>query len=215
MRGECVYVKKRSCIDYSTPYSAFPFIKLNFFKAGLIPIYESFHDRLFPYSELMGNNKRIEEVTAGNGVTKIYIGTPYSTTHYEVGEPVGIYRIYEGVTGKTYKSVVTSFGTITKIVRIKQFGREIISLQDYLKLAGNKTVFSQDELMTIFLNNKNVEMIELVYNGFFGKGNNVNHKSLKDVELFPTHPYNIDYTKNEFIKILEMGGINVQNIIID
>lgn len=215
MRGECVYFKKRKNIDYTTPYTSFPFIKSDFSKAGLIPINESFHDRLFPYSELTGNNKEIEEVTAGNGITKIYIGTPWTETHYEVGEPVGIYRIFEGKIGKTYKSVVTSYGTITKIITIKKRGREVVSLQDYLKLTGNKTVFSQDELTKIFSNNQNVEILELVYNGFFGKGNNVNHKSLNDVGLFPNHPYKIDYTKNEFIKILEMGGINVQNIIID
>jgi len=214
-RGECVYIKNRNSIDYTTPYTAFPFIRPDFSKAGVLPIFESYHDGLFPYSELMGNNKEIEEITAGNGITKVYIGTPWTATHYEIGEPVGIYRIFEGETGKTYKSVITSFATITKITDIKRANREIVSLDDYLQQAGNKTAFTKAELEDIFLNNSNVLMIELVYNGFFGKGHNVNHKTLKDNGLFPAHPYKINYEKSEFIKILEMGDINVHNIIIN
>ncbi len=214
-RGESVYLKSRKNIDYTDAYKAFPFLEPNFNKAGVIPIIETFHDRLFPYSELMGNNKEIEEITAGNGITKIYIGTPWSMMHYEVGEPVGIYRKYEGSTGATYKSVITSFATITKIVKIKGSNSCNVTINDYIKLAGNKTVFSNEELIDIYNNNRNVVMIEMVYNGFFGRGHNVNHKTLSINGLFPAHPYKIDYSKKEFIRILEMGDTNVQNVIIN
>lgn len=106
-RGECIYLKSRKNINYDDAYKAFPFITPTFPKAGLIPILESFHDRMFSYSELKGNNAEIEEETAGNGITKVYIGTPYSMMHYVVGEPIAIYRKYEGEVGKQYKSVVT------------------------------------------------------------------------------------------------------------
>ncbi|MFZ5643206.1 MAG: hypothetical protein ACOY46_06425 [Bacillota bacterium] len=213
-RGECVYLKSRSIIDYSDPYKAFPFIRPNFGKAGLIPIFEKFHDRLFPYSELKIKKREIEEETAGNGVTKVYIGTPYTPMHYEVGEPVGIYRIFEGDSGKTYKSVVTSYCTITKIDVIKNNGRAIMSLADFVKNAGNKTVFTPEELAGIYTKN-NVVMLELLYNGFFGKGHNVIHKDLKEQGLFEAHPYTLDYTKEQFIKLLEMGDVNVQDVIIN
>lgn len=213
-RGECVYLKSRANINYSDAYTAFPFIRTNFDKAGIIPIYENFHDRLFPYSELKGHKREIEEETAGNGITKVYIGTPYTPVHYTVGEPVGIYRIFQGVRQKTYKSVITSYGTITRIEIIKDKGRCRISLDDYIKIAGNKTVFTPEELTQIYQKN-NVIMLEMVYNGYFGKGHNVTHKKLSDNGLFPAHPYNIDYSKDEFIKILEMGDVNVQNVIID
>lgn len=214
-RGECVYLKSRKIIDYADPYKSFPFIAPDFSKAGVIPILESFHDRLFPYSELKGNNKEIEEETAGNGITKVYIGTPSSMMHYAVGEPVVMYRIYGGEVGKQYKSVVTSFCTITKMEIIKSNNRGNMTLSDFIKNAGNKTVFTPDELIEIFNSHKNVVMIEMVYNGFFGKGHNVNYKTLKENGLFETYPYNIDYQKKEFIKILEMGDVNVQNVIID
>ena len=134
--------------------------------------------------------------------------------HYEVGEPVGIYRIYEGETGKTYKSAVTSFCTITKMDIIKNCGKATVSLPEFINNAGNKTVFSPEELTSIY-DQDNVVMLELIYNGFFGKGHNVIHRDLKDQELFEAHPYNLDYTKEQFIKILEMGDVDVQNVIID
>ncbi|SFR11671.1 hypothetical protein [Desulfoscipio geothermicus] len=215
LRGECVYLKSRSSIDYSNAYKAFPFIRPNFNKAGLIPIYENFHDRLFPYSELKGHKFEIEEETAGNGITKVYIATPYAPMHYTVGEPVGIYRIFQGRGQKTYKSVITSYCTITRIEDIKVRGKCRVSLDDYIKNAGNKTVFTPEELTKIYQDNKNVVLLEMVYNGYFGKGHNVTHKELNDNGFFPVHPYNIEYSKEEFIKILEMGDVNVQNVIID
>lgn len=215
VRGERLYLKIRKNIDYCNAYTAFPFIRPDFEKAGLLPIYESFHDRLFPYSEIKGNKREIDEETAGNGITKVYIASPYTAMHYEVGEPVGIYRIYEGKTGKTYKSVVTSYCTITKIDYIKNNGREIVSIADFVRNAGNKTIFTVEELVSIYNNQRNVVMLELVYNGFFGKGHNVIHKDLKEQGLFNEHPYKLDYTKDQFINILEMGDIDVQNVIID
>ena len=82
---------------------------------------------------------------------------------------------------------------------------------------SNKTVFSPEELTDIYNKNKNknVVLLEMVYNGYFGEGHNIIHKELRDNGLFSVHPYIIDYNKSEFIKILEMGDANVQNIIID
>ena len=85
-----------------------------------------------------------------------------------------------------------------------------------MKKAGNKTVFSEKELVAQYNDKKNLVMLELTYNGFFGKGHNVIHKDLKDVGLwFNTHPYNFEYSKAQFINILKMGDIDVQNVIID
>lgn len=213
-RGEQVYLKSRNAIDYKDPYTAFPFVRPNFSKAGLIPIYERFHDRLFPYSELKGRRREMEEETAGNGITKVFIGTPYTAMQYTVGEPVFIYRIFEGQTGKTYRSAVTSYCTVTKVDVIKSHGNATVSVSEFIDNAGNKTIFSPEELTSIY-GQDNVVMLELVYNGFFGKGHNVIHKDLKNHGLFEDHPYNIEYTKEQFIKILEMGDVDVQNVIID
>jgi hypothetical protein len=215
-RGELVYIKRRQALDYSDPYTCFPFISPTIDKAGIVPIFDHFHDRLFPYSELKGRNQEVIEETAGNGVTKVYIGTPASAMHYSAGEPVFIYRIHTGTGTKTYKSVVTSFCTITKVDIIKNVGKVMMSLEEFIKNAGNKTVFTAAELTALYNNKKsNLIMIEMVYNGFFGKGKNVTHRSLDDQGLFASYPYNIEYTKAQFEKILEMGGIDVSNVIIN
>lgn len=78
-----------------------------------------------------------------------------------------------------------------------------------------KQSFTQQELADIYDGKSNIVMLELTYNGYFGKGHNVIHKNLNDKELFYAHPYKIEYSKEQFINILEMGDVDVQNVIID
>ena len=158
--------------------------------------------------------KNLEETTAGNGITKIYIGTPYTIAHYRPGEVVFIYRMHTGDGQKGNLSAVTSFCVITKITTIKHNGRELISFQDYLKEAGNKTVFTEDELRNIF-KASNVIMIEMVYNGYFEKRNDVTYFQLKNRGLFEDYPYKIEYSFDDMNQILRLGGVDVQNIIIN
>lgn len=135
--------------------------------------------------------------------------------HYKVNEPIFIYRIHTGNGQKTYKSVITSYATISDIIEIKTQNRYLKSCNEYMELAGNKTVFSESELINLYETKKNLVMISMVYNGFFGRGNNVTHNLLSRNGLFNSHPYQIDYTRDEFIRILEMGKKDVQTIIIN
>lgn len=211
--GELLLLKNRKNIDYSDAYKAFPFLSPQVNKGGIIPIQDNFHDRLFPYSDSFYKNKEVEETTAGNGITKIYVGNPYSATHYSEGEIVGIYRIFNGPS-KSNRSAITSFCTITKIIHVKRNGTSLMSQLEYLEKAGNKTVFSREELCNIY-KGRNVIMIEMVYNGFFDRGHNVPYYLLKNNGLFEKHPYEIDYSIEQMKKILELGGKDVNNIIIN
>lgn len=214
-RGECVYLKNRHALDYGDPYKAFPFILKDFNCAGILPINDFFHDRLFPYSELVGNNRAISEVTAGNGITKTFLATPCSKPSYKVGMPIFIYRIHTGNGQKAYKSAITSFCTISNIDVIKNQQTSTFSLEEFLQKIGNKSVYSVDELTILYQQAKVLVAIEMVYNGFFGKGHNVIFKELRDNNLFEDYPYNIIYSRNQFTKILELGDVDVQNTIID
>lgn len=215
--GECVYVKNRKNIDYSTPRRAFPFIRPNFSSAGVLPIYSYYHDRLLPYSELSNTNQEFWDEAAGNGITKDFIATPFakSLEHLKEGNPVFLYRISNDKTSKTYKSCITSFATITKRIIIKESGRPNFNLKEFIEICGNKSIFSNEKLKKLYNKNKTLIVFELVYNGFFGKGNNVIHKKLKERGLFDKYPYEIVYSKDEFIDILEMGNKRAENIIID
>ena len=214
-RGENVYMKNRRSMSFEDPYKCFPFVSMVFDCSGLIPINDDFHDKLFPYSELAGGNQNIFSTTAGNGITKVFIATPYTALHFKEGMPVFIYRIHNGPGQKKYKSVITSFCTISKVDVVKEKGTSIISCEDFVKQAGNKTIYTPEELREIYTTKKKVVIIELVYNGYFGKGHNVTFNELKENGLFEDYPYNVVYTEKEFEKILEMGDIDVQNIIVD
>lgn len=214
--GECVLIKNKQEIDYSDPYKSFPFINPNFTTARLIPINHDWHDTLFPFSELMRTQQEVEEIAAANGITKVYIGTPFSTLQHKVGEPVLIYRI-SNHNPKKYRSVVTSYCTIVNVLHIKNNRHYNIDLASFINIVGNKSVFTNKELISIYNKpNNNIVMFELIYNGFFGKGCNVNQNDLKNNGLwFDMHPYKFRYNKSQFINILEMGERNVQNIIIN
>jgi len=214
-RGECVFMKSKKNIDYSDPFKSFPYIKPDFEKAGYIPVYDHFHDTLFPYSELYNTKQEAEEKTAANGVTKVFIAAPSSILHHKVGEPVVIYRIHTGSGQKIYKSVATSFCTLTKIEIVKSNSICRMSFEEFSSCSGNKTVYPDSELRDLYNNKPNLVLLEMVYNGYFGKGKNVTCKSLKDNNLFYTYPYNIQLSKQQFISILEMGDKNVQDVIID
>jgi len=214
VRGECVYLKSRRKLLTSDPYKSFPFVQGNFGTAGLIPIYDMFHDRLFPYSELKGNRYEFEEEVALKGISKIYIGAPQNPVTFTTGDPVFIYRIDNTGGQKTFRSAITSFCTIVNVITINRQGVQLKTLEEYLDLASNKTVFSRDELVKVYTR-RNLVMFEMVYNGFFGKGHNVNHRTLDDLGLFPCYPYDIKYGYNEFKQILELGDVDVSNVIIN
>ena len=147
-------------------------------------------------------------------MTKVFIATPASRLEYIPGEPVLIYRKHTGESQRTYKSVITSFCSIIKQTYIKQVGEEIFNYNEFIKIIGNKSVYNEIELKNIY-NKSNVVVLELLYNGYFGKGNNINHKTLQQNGWFEGYPYNIRLSIEQFKRILEMGGKNVQDIIIN
>ena len=213
--NESVYIKDKSCLDISLPHNSFPFLPGSFEYGGILPINAQFHDQLFPYSELKNVQyiwSALENV-AGNGVTKVYIATPASKLQYYSGEPIVIYRIAKD--NKQYRSVVSSYGRIINCVQIRTPEEPLMKYDEYRKLVGNKSIFDENSLRRLYFLNKNVYVLELVYCGFFGAGNNINYKTLKDEGLFEDYPYQIRYTTDEYKRILEMGGINVQNAFID
>lgn len=81
----------------------------------------------------------INAVVAGNGISKVYVATPYSNTVYKKGMPVFVYRIFGGE-GKMYKSVVTSYCTITSIDVVKENG--FFNAHPY-KIVYNKKEFEE------------------------------------------------------------------------
>jgi hypothetical protein len=216
--GEFIYVKSRSHIDFSTPYSSFPFISSDFKKAEYVIINDDFHDKIFAYSELATNQQDMQNkigVSVINGLTKVYIGRA-PDNKYEVGDPLLIYRKYTKGSGVQYRSCVTSYGMVTNSFQAKVKGHSLMSVEELLGRIGNKTIFSESAIRNFYSNNNDVTIIEMLYYGFFGAGNNVNQKWLKDHECWPdVYPAGVPLKPDVFIKVLKEGKIDVQNVIID
>lgn len=216
LNGETVYVKNRQTISYKNPYVSFPFVNPCFQKANYLIFEDTYHDTMFPYSNLQNVTQKGLELSVANGLSKIYVSAA-SKINYNIGDPVLVYRKFNGP-GKAYKSCVTSFCMITGIIHAKANGRELISFDELIKKIGNKSVFDIDELRTKYNNDSNVIVYELLYYAYFGAGNNVNYAWLKNNNLWSKddeYPTTKKLTHNEFAKILTEGNLDVQNIIID
>lgn len=215
LNGECVYVKDRRKLDFIDPCKAFPFIDGRMSHAGCLAINMKYHDTMFAYSELANTFQEHVDINVANGLKKVYIGSPYSLAFNE-GDPVLIYRKYTGKGRPGYKSVITSYCIATRIEKIKYQGKFFYSLDKFLHIVGNKSVYSEVELKHRYDNENNLTVIELLYCGYFGAGNNVNWIWLKNNGCWPgTHPMNFRYTRTQFKKILREGNIDVDNVIID
>lgn len=216
--GECIYMKSRKNIDYSDPYKSFPFINPNFEKGGYLLMKEQYHDTMFPYFELKNTLQAAVALNVTNGLSKIYVGAQYTKPHYKPGEPIFIYRIYDGPGQKRYKSCLTSICIVTDVIMAKRNGNLLISFDDLLKRISNKSVFDTQELRRRYASDRNMFVIEMLYYGYFGAGNNVNMDWLDKNNLWSgpgSYPTEVKLTQAQVKRILEEGKIDVQNIIID
>ncbi len=134
---------------------------------------------MFAYSELANTLQEKVDISVANGLKKVYIGNP-TNLPFKEGEPVLIYRKYTGNVGSHgFKSVITSYCIITKVVKIRKNNKPIYRFDQFIRLVGNKSVFSLDDLRTKYEGLPNLTLIELLYYGYFGAGNNVNWFWLK------------------------------------
>ena len=219
LNGECVYLKSRLNIDYTDPYKSFPFINPNFNKAGYLLVNDVYHDTMFPYSELSRTFQQQVALAVANGICKIYIGAQYTRPHYQIGEPIFIYRRHTKQDGQKprYKSCITSYCMVTDVIMVKTNNRYLMTFEDLCKRIGNKSVFDQREMLAKYQNDKNLVVIEMLYYGYFGIGHNVNNAWLSDNGFFSydEYPANIQVSPNQFRTILKEGDIDVSNVIID
>jgi hypothetical protein len=219
LNEERVYIRCRRNIDFSDPYRSFPFINPNFPKAGYLIVDDYYHDTLFPYSDLKNTLQESIGLNVANGISKIYVGAQYTRPHYKIGEPILIYRKHTQETGvKRYKSCITSYCVVTDVIMAKTNSQQKMSFEDLVQRIGNKSVFDEEALRTRFDDNKNLIVIEMLYLGYFGEGNNVNMDWLDNNGHWASenqYPTTIQLTPNQFKAILTEGGVNVSDVIIN
>jgi hypothetical protein len=217
--GEYVYAKSHHHIDYSDPYKSFPFINPAFNGSGYLIVDDVYHDTLFPYSEMKNTAQEKQERSVTNGLTKIYVGSGFKPPVYAIGDPVLIYRKYtQGNTGKGYKSCITSFCVLINFIQVKSNNNFLMTFDELIRKIGNKSVFDKDDLRKKYDTNKNVQILELLYCGFFGEGNNVNYNWLAANNYWSqpkVYPTDRALSQRDFISILTEGKANVENIILN
>jgi hypothetical protein len=215
-RGELVYLRSRNNIDFSDPYKAFPFVSPDFKKGGYLIVNDTYHDTLFPYSEVRYTPQYGLDMAAANGVSKIYIGQQW-TTHYQVGEPIFVYRRYTGMNGsKRYKSCLTSYAIIVGVVYVKRNGFELVSFEEFCKHVGNKSVFTKEELWNKYQSESTITLVKMLYGGFFGAGNNISMDWLDCNGLWSPpegkYPAQLKLTPEQCKIIWDKGKINKDNL---
>jgi hypothetical protein len=158
-------------------------------------------------------------MSAANGMSKVYVGSQQSP-HYQPGEPVLIYRRHSKNDGQKprYKSCVTSFCVITNVLIVKRNNRTLITFDDLMKQIGNKSVFDENDLQTKYNAERNMVVIEMLYYGYFGEGNNVNMDWLDRNGHWAgqkDYPANVQLSPDQFKAILAEGKVDVQNVIVN
>lgn len=218
--GERVYLRNRINIDFTDAYTSFPFIHNNFEYGGYLVIEDKYHDSLFAYSELAHTVQEKVNLHAKNGLTKVYVGNAFSQNHY-IGEPVFIYRKFNRPRGSNekprYKSCLTSFCVVTDIIQAKLNYQILYPETALLTRIGNKSVFDHQYLSKMYRTSRNVQILEMVYYGYFGAGNNVNMDWLDNNGLWTTqnqYPTERHLNQNEFRTILRQGKIDDTNVIV-
>ena len=127
-----------------------------------------------------------------------------------------IYRKHTGTGVKKYKSCLTTYCVVREVLTVKSKGVALLPYSEYLKRIGNKSVYTDIELQTKYNVSTNLVLVDLVYYGFFGEGNNVNMDWLSRNDCWGNcYPTENRLTPEQFKKILREGHIDVDNVIID
>ena len=217
LNGERVYIKSRSNIDFSDPYRAFPFLSKETDCGRYLIINDYYHDTMFPYSELKNTLQERVDLMVANGLTKIYVGAATSGVP-SAGDLLFIYRKHTGDGVKRYKSCLTSYCIVTNVIRAKTAGRTSVSFDELLQKIGNKSVYDVDELKNKYDGDANMVVIEMIYYGYFGAGNNVNMDWLDNNDCWSSagvYPTSVKLTRTQIEKIFTEGRIDVSNVIIN
>lgn len=214
-RGELLYIRSRKYIDYTDPYKAFPFISPAFNKGGYLIVEDGYHDTLFPYSELKNTLQEQLDKDVANGISKVYIGQQWQA-HYQTGEPIFVYRKFSGATGKRYRSCLTSYCVVTDVIAVKRSGRQLLSFDNFCRLAGNKSVFTTEDLMNKYREDKNITVIQMLYCGYFGSGKNINMDWLDTNSLWNLngdHPLTTQLVPSQCEMIWREGGVCIDDVL--
>ena len=190
----------------------YPFIKIfdettSFY---ILAIYPIFHTRLFPDSKL--NTESFSDVidtSSANSIEKAYITNMRGTENIKTNDVLCIYRTASGKNAE-YTSVITSVCVVTSTKHISDYVNEEEFVKDLLRYS----VFSEDELITIFKEKKYTNVIKMTYNMALKKRIN-RHTLIEDLKVINRSAYAgfMSLSKEDFLHIINRSESNARLII--
>ncbi len=170
---------------------------------------------MFRQSTLANTVMRNRGLSVGNGITKYYVSFGFDLEDFKKFIPVFMYRVDSDVpiNLRKFKSVITTLCVCNQACVIKKGYKYLISEQEFINKVKGKTVYSNEELKDLYKTKKNITLFELIYSVPFGRGNNVNQKTLAENGLWGTdYPTNFCYDFDQVCRILKMGKIDINHI---
>jgi hypothetical protein len=187
----------------------YPLIKTEGKNKFLLSIYPNYHSIMFPDSIL--NNEKVdilEDVTHTNSIHKTYV-TRMAVNVALPGDIFVIYRTKSEGKSAEYTSVATSVCVVEEVKSQYEFN----NFNDFYSYATTYSVFDKDDL-EYWYNRGKCFTIKMTYNAALSK--RLIRKKLIEVVGINRDAYwgFIKLTDEQFIRILEEGGVN-EGIVID
>lgn len=139
----------------------YPFINTKGNNKYLLSIFPHFHTKLFPDSKLLTESPNIvRDISHSNSIHKIYICAMADVMKFQRGDTIVIYRTGDGQGAAEFRSVATSLCVVENVHTIDQYENE----DAFVDYCSKFSVFTKDELRTIYKQKKYPYIINFTYN---------------------------------------------------
>jgi hypothetical protein len=201
----------RNMNEYSgSPLKDYPYIKTSENQKHLLSIQPQYHSRMLPDSILDNETHDIiQDVSHTNSIHKIYICAMDGVASFKQGDPLVIYRTTDNKGPARFRSVATSIGIVEEYKNINAFESEA----EFLKYCSSYSVFSNEELTTIFRRKRYCHIIRFTYNAALSRrvtrGSLIDDAGLNESDYWGV----MDLSDAQFQNIIRLGGIDESIII--
>lgn len=206
--GELVYTKTLNAKN--NVYQDFPRILTQDKNKYLLSIYPKYHTKLFPYSRLQTEkNHIVEDLSFTNTIEKVYLARMNGMDMIKPGDLIVVYRTAERGRSAEWSSVATSICTVVDTENIYEFN----FYDDFIKYCGKGTIFTKDELSSLWRNKKYPYIIKMLYNISLPKRIVRNELIERSVISRSDYAGFIPLSDLQFKKIIKLGEVNESYII--
>lgn len=132
----------------------------------LLSIYPHFHTKLFPDSKLLTESPNVvRDISHSNSIHKIYICAMPGVLDFKRGDTIVIYRTGDGQGAAEFRSVATSLCVVEDVHTINKYANE----DEFVTYCSKFSVFTENELRTIYRQGKYPYIINFTYNAALPK----------------------------------------------